>query len=81
MLFREMLNYIPIGRRLELVTTFMESINVLDVKDLIYKVFRILPPDWKRFIQLEERMIRFLKSSPRLTTIEEIAQREIVNLK
>lgn len=77
--FQDMLNYVSIEKRSELVSGFIENIEELDVDELISPIMSKLPPDWKRHDQLKDKMLKYLKSKKRIEALVEIAEDKITN--
>lgn len=77
--FRDMLNYIPVEKRLKIVNKFIASIKTLNIDELLTALFSKMPFDWKRHDPLKEKMITYLKSEERIKSLAKIAENEIIN--
>lgn len=78
-IFDDMLQYIPRGRKQEIVESFITAIKKTPIDDLISPIISNLPADWRRHEPLKDKIVHFLKSESRIEVLTTIAQKQIID--
>ena len=64
-------------QRLHIASQFLSLITELDIGNVIHEIFTQIPQQWGISPLLKKRMIDFLQSSQRITTLEQICKQSL----
>lgn len=75
--FRSVVKHFNKSERLEIAGPFLTSVAELDIENIINEVFAHIPLQWAINPTLKKRMIDFLQSSQRITTLDQICKQAL----
>ncbi len=75
--FRSAVKHFNRKQRLHIASQFLSLIPELDIENLIDEVFTQIPQQWGISLLLKKRMIDFLQSSQRITTLQQICKQSL----
>lgn len=70
--FKLVMKHLSVNNRLEIASQFLSLLGELDIKNLIDEVFAEIPTQWGINPTLQKRIIDFLQSKQRITTLQQI---------
>lgn len=75
--FRSAVKHFNRKQRLDIASQFLSLISELDIENLINEVFAQIPEEWVISPMLKQRMIDFLQSPQRITTLQQICKQSL----
>ena len=75
--FRSVVKHFNKFERLEIASQFLSLLLGLDIENLINEVFAQIPPQWGINPTLKKRIIDFLQSKQRITTLQQICKQQL----
>jgi len=75
--FRSAVKHFNKKQRLQIANQFLSLISKLDIENLINEVFEHIPSQWAINPTLQKRIINFLQSKQRITTLEQICKQAL----
>lgn len=75
--FRSVVKHFNKPERLEIASQFLSLLSELDIENLINEVFAQIPSQWGINPILKKRIIDFLQSKQRITTLQQICKQKL----
>lgn len=75
--FRSVMKHLARKKRLEIASQFLSLLPELDIENLIDEVFTEIPDQWGINPTLKKRVIDFLQSKQRFTTLQQICKQSL----
>lgn len=76
--FRSVIKHFGKYERLIIANQFLSSIAKLDIEKIINEVFAQIPPQWAINPTLMQRMVDFLQSKERITSLQQICKQRLL---